>query len=66
MSDEKTNTFTCDECGGAFEVAWTDKQAEEEYLENFPQFAEEKAPRGVVCDVCYRKIMRYLKKAGLV
>jgi hypothetical protein len=47
-------TFTCDECGGTFRKAWTDKEAAEERRENFP---DHDGAWAIVCDDCYSAIM---------
>jgi len=52
--------FTCDECGGTFEVGdMTEEEKQEELASNFPGASVEDCGR--VCDDCYEKILRRLK-----
>ena len=50
--------FTCALCHGTFEEGWTDEEALAEYNAAFTE--EERAePREIVCDDCYKKIMKW-------
>ena len=53
MSDK----FTCAECGGKFDKAWSDEEAEAEYTATFPDEIAAGVERAVVCDYCYRRMM---------
>lgn len=50
--------YTCAECGGQFETTWTDEEATAEAKGLFPDASPK--DMGVVCDVCWRKIMGLL------
>jgi DNA-directed RNA polymerase subunit RPC12/RpoP len=49
--------YTCAACGGVFEPAWSESEAEAEYQSAFPTEAEVREPREVVCADCYRKMV---------
>lgn len=46
-------TYKCDACGGVFEYAWTEEEAEAELAETFDVPKEE---CGIVCDDCYKRM----------
>lgn len=48
--------YTCAECGKTFTTAWSDEEANAEAAKNFPTMPIEEM--AVVCDDCYRAIMR--------
>ena len=52
--------YTCAECGGRFEKAWSDEDAEKEMRENFGTHITT-ADCDVLCDDCYRMFMRWRK-----
>jgi hypothetical protein len=49
-------TFVCANCGGEFEEAWDDEEAQAEAVRDFGKRGE--APgMAVVCDDCYKTLM---------
>lgn len=52
--------YICAACGGRFEKGWSDEEAEAEYLENpvFAAMEQNNEPRRVVCDDCYKKMVK--------
>lgn len=54
--------YTCGNCGGTFEKAWSDDESDAEARQMFGEIpAEEKA---VVCDDCYRAMMQWYSSAA--
>lgn len=56
--------YTCYQCGGVFDMPkdWTDKDAEKELAENFPEWNKEDCE--VVCDDCYNKAREEFDEDG--
>lgn len=53
-----TKTYKCTVFGGTFDSEWTDEEAEAERKENF--VGKPKPDDEIVCDVCYKEIIRQL------
>jgi DNA-directed RNA polymerase subunit RPC12/RpoP len=53
-----TKTYKCAVCGGIFDSEWTDEEAEAERQKNFG--GEPKEDDALVCDDCYKEIIRQL------
>lgn len=51
------NTFTCENCGGVFEKARSDEEANEEYEETFPETQGDET--ALVCSDCYAEILAW-------
>jgi hypothetical protein len=51
-----SESFTCAECGGTFEKAWSDEEARAEADENF---GDELVDPVVVCDDCYQEMVAW-------
>lgn len=51
----KLNKYQCSMCHGIFEKGWSDEEALNELKEKF-NISVEKC--NIVCDTCYKKIMR--------
>lgn len=49
----KDNEFQCAVCGGIFEKAWSEEEAEAELKNDFPGFVKEECD--TVCDDCYKE-----------
>lgn len=53
-------TYVCDHCGGTFETAWTDEDAQAESVARFGVRGD--APSmAIVCDVCYAAILQWIE-----
>lgn len=52
-----TTTYQCARCGGKFENAWTDEEAEAEYEQLFGQPLD-KNRAVVLCDDCYLLVLQ--------
>jgi hypothetical protein len=52
MSGEK-DEFSCEMCGGTFPKAWSDEEAEAEYVRLFGGDPK-KDDVAVICEVCFR------------
>lgn len=52
----KDNEYKCSACGGVFEKAWTDEEAQTEYAQTFDNNTENQV---IVCDDCYNQIMNF-------
>lgn len=52
----ESNTFTCEDCRGTFDKAWTDEEATAESVAIWG--ALESADAAVVCDDCFETLMR--------
>jgi uncharacterized protein with PIN domain len=53
------NEYRCAECEGVFEKGWSEEEAKAEAAKNrFDAFPQEEMV--IVCDDCYKKIMRQL------
>lgn len=50
----KSKMFTCAICHGTFEKAWSDKAAEEERRELFPDSKQQDCVQ--VCEDCFNKL----------
>jgi hypothetical protein len=50
-------TFTCENCGGTWEKAWTDDEARAEASVDFADELASGQPMCTVCDDCYRAMM---------
>jgi len=48
--------YTCADCNGIFECAWSDEEAEAEYAEQFPGWDLRVAK--MVCEDCYKFVMQ--------
>jgi hypothetical protein len=60
---EDARTFTCHGCGGVFEFAWTDEEAEAESRALFGPLATEEL--AVICDDCFdRTVLRSGSETG--
>jgi hypothetical protein len=56
----KKGKYKCAGCKGIFNKGWSDKEAAEEFHENFPdQPLDEQTD--LICDVCYDLIMADMK-----
>lgn len=55
----KKNEYKCELCKGVFKKAWTDKEAEMEYRENFEIEYLADVERATICDDCYKHIGRF-------
>lgn len=53
------HTFQCEACHGVFHKAWTDEECEAEKFEVFEAAIVAGYPEAVVCDACYRVLMRH-------
>jgi len=51
-----SDMFRCAQCGGVFEKAWTDEEAQAEFAENFAEHSLDDA--ALVCDECYKALTR--------
>ena len=51
----KKNEYQCESCGGIFEKEQSDECAQKEAAKIFGEYAEDMA---IVCDDCYKKIMK--------
>lgn len=58
----ENDTYICSRCKGKFVKAWSDEEADKEYLTNFP----ENPDRGIVCDDCYKYLMSRLNMSRLI
>lgn len=54
--DLKDNEYECYICHQVFEKGWSDEEANEEYKKEFSGWENE--PKEVICDDCYKKIMK--------
>ena len=54
-------SYTCDNCGGAFEKGWSDEEAIEEAVSLYPAEDLAAEPPGIVCDGCFREIMAWAR-----
>lgn len=56
----KKTLYTCEECGGVFDMVdneeWSDERAHEEALQQFGKDGHDPT-MAIVCDDCYRRIM---------
>jgi nitrate/TMAO reductase-like tetraheme cytochrome c subunit len=53
--------YTCENCHGTFEKAWSDEEAlAEAEAHGFEE------PYGVLCDDCHQRFMVWARKHGLV
>lgn len=54
--------YTCAKCGGTFESPWSDEDARKEYEAVFTPAmrAADGRPPTIVCDICYREMLRKL------
>lgn len=51
------NHFFCQQCKGVFEKSWTDKEAQKEQMELFPEDDWKDMP--LVCHDCFTAIMDF-------
>lgn len=58
MPELNPDQFQCANCGGVFEKAWTDEEAQAEYDSN-PLQQDPNDDVVLVCDGCYRGMMSY-------
>lgn len=58
-----SDTFKCSACGGTFEKARSDEEAEAEMHETFGDLPKD--DQSVVCDQCWEIIQKRAKAAGL-
>lgn len=63
LSVESEPTYTCAKCGGVFEYAWTDEEAEAERQEKYPSFSQ--AECDIVCDDCFKQVDAWVTNEGL-
>lgn len=49
------STFTCADCGGVFDMAWSDEEARAESKEQWGDIPSDDL--AVVCDDCYQALM---------
>lgn len=54
--------YTCDMCGGTYEKAWTDEEAEEEYISRGYGVDPEKEGASLVCDGCFCAVLKIHEK----
>lgn len=52
-----TEEYTCDNCHDTFQSEWTDKEAQEEYQQNFGDDYSAGVETAVVCDDCYKMMV---------
>lgn len=59
MSDsDAAKRYTCAQCGGTFSTDWSEEEVAAEAAEVFPDQIEAGQDFAVVCDVCYRVMMK--------
>lgn len=58
----KKETYKCKCCGGVFEKGWSEEEAREEAVRNFPDVQKE--PQVIICDDCYKAFMVYARHRG--
>lgn len=58
-------TYRCAECGGEFEFARDDEDAQAEAVQNFGRRGD--APgMAIVCDDCYKRIIAEIRRGDVV
>jgi len=58
--------YTCDTCKGEFRTDWPEARAEAEYQGHFGGLRKEiREKRVTVCDDCYRRFMKWMRKQPL-
>lgn len=55
------DTFTCENCKGVFEKAWTDEESEKEALVTFGSPIDDPV---MICTPCYKAVMLWGKATG--
>lgn len=56
----KSNEYKCSLCQNVYTKGQTDEEANKELIENFGHWEEDECD--LVCDDCYKEIMKPLKK----
>lgn len=64
MSEETATNYTCQHCGGRFVSFRNPTAVEEEMRENFGELPGEE--RATICDVCYKDLMAWAKREGIL
>lgn len=55
----KDDEYTCASCKETFSMGWSNEAAQAEYEHKFPVQAKHNVPVDIVCDDCYKKMMKW-------